>query len=66
MKENLLKEEIKKSLRLMGILNEAVSSTLGKDIIRALFKNLMMIMEDDVAAQKLAEIAREKGYEVYY
>ena len=55
MKENLLKEEIKKSLRLMGILNEAASSTLGKDIIRALFKNLIKNDIDNFVLHKIEE-----------
>ena len=61
MKENLLKEEIKKSLRLMGILNEAVSSTLGKDIIRALFKNLIKNDIDNIVAKIEAQVGKLKG-----
>jgi hypothetical protein len=59
MKENLLKEEIKKSLRLMGILNEAASSTLGKDIIKALFKNLLKNDIDNIVAKIEAQIGKK-------
>ena len=52
---------------LIGTIKETLhSGELNEPEFKALFKNLMMIMEDDVAAQKLAEIAKEKGYEVYY
>ena len=52
---------------LIGTIKETLNSgELNEPEFKALFKNLMMIMEDDVAAQKLAEIAKEKGYEVYY